>query len=266
MGSLRTDGIRLAYLRADLRPHLLPLLTRVGKTITPLPDSAAEALPDEVLAVIHKYRDMVAKGVCPRVYEKFREYHPLAGQCRGLAVGLAREVDAVLGGNRARVVGGWFRHTGKDYYFPTDYVSYPPRDLVQEGERWSEHWWVELDGYYLDVSADQFFPSDVGEQEAHQVVVSPKSEGKYHPYRRRPVHPSKPLSPKLEILAEKIVSMKQSRRWDADRAETWLRINAKKYGLDDAEVADLAATLRHESSRVDMTQVESVRDWLREVA
>ena len=267
--TLRAKTIRLAHAKPELRPHLLAI---VAAEDVEIPRALANKLPDEAIQAIQAYRDIAAQGACPRVYKKYEEMHPLAGRCRGISVGLADALNKAVGRNTARVVGGWFKNADRDYYYPKgDWVNYPPQGLSKPGEQWEEHWWVEMAGFYIDVSSDQFFPTDIGKQEAHKIVIVPKSTESYYPYRRRPLRQSKPLPPALEAFAAKIVSMKQAKGWSFSKRdkhnlykiEMWL---AKSKYLNEEQTADLLAVMRHEDVEADMTKLDDVRALLQEIA
>lgn len=239
---------------------------------------AAAPTSDVILDVVRDFRrDVLSKVTCsvPSVFRPFDGlHHPLSGNCRDAATALADRIDMAVGEPVSRVVGGWFRKADQDYYYPSDWITPTPRELVEPGEYWKEHWWVEAEGIYYDVTADQFFPSNPERQAEHAVVVTPKGSGMYHPYRRRPLGKVRRLTPALEQLANKVVSLRTAQGWGFGkgagyskswRAEEWFQKQGPRYGLSPEQLSDLAAVMRHESTTVDFTDIASVRQLLMEI-
>lgn len=228
--------------------------------------------PVAAVAQLHALRDDIEQrhDCAPCVTTR----HALADTCRGYAVSLARQIDKDAGKPTARVVGGWFRRVGAGYSGGGLWQQ-PDHVLRAPGERWLEHWWVEVDGYYLDVTADQFFPRDPAAQEAHSRVAVPKGAGLYFPARRRPLGSRESLPANLEALAVKLCSMTTAqKRWgfrrgrgftDSYKVAAWLVKYGPKWGLTGWALYDALATLNHESVAVDFHDIESVRAVLREV-
>ena len=163
------------------------------------------------------------------------------------------------------MVGGWFRGA-KDYYYPVEGMrTSPPPGLRKPGESWQEHWWVEVLGWFVDVSADQFFPTDPEKQKEHEIIITPANFDRYYPYRRRPLNRNVRLPPSFERLANKILSLKRAAGWDRYRAMTWFQKYGPKYGLTEEQIVNLGATLKHERVAVDFTDADQVRSLLSEV-
>jgi hypothetical protein len=230
-------------------------------------------LPEPIMKAIQNYSRAAAdKCGIPREYDywKDRSMHPHAGQCRGSASGLARAIDDAAGKKVSRMVGGWFRSASDDYYYPSHgWRTYPPSELRKPGENWEEHWWVEVMGWYVDVTANQFFPKDVAKQKAHELVITPADMEKYYPHRRRALNRQQQLSPSLEKLAKRLSTLKKARKWQADQdgpyeAAEWLQKNGPKYGLTNVQVTNIAATLRHEDVAIDFSDIQQVRNLIGE--
>jgi len=239
------------------------LLEEQSDDLAPLPDSIMRAIKN------YSKKSTDSCGI-PQEYDywKDRKMHPHAGQCRGSARGLAQAIDDAAGEKVSRMVGGWFRSAGDDYYYPRHgYQTYPPRNITKPGENWEEHWWVEVMGWYVDVTANQFFPKNVAKQKEHELVITPANFEKYYPHRRRPLKKSKELSSDMEKLAKRITSLKKARRWgdNAYAAGEWLEKQGQKFGLTYTQAVNLAAMLRHEKVNIDFSDIEQVRDLIREV-
>ena len=206
----------------------------------------------------------------PQVYDFWEtgKTHPNAGQCRWTAESLAKVIDQAAGKKVARMIGGWFRTASEDYYYPQAGIQTPPpRNKRKPGEKWEEHWWVEVMGWYVDATANQFFPKDIQKQKEYELVITPASLEKYYPNRRRQLKSNKELPPGLEKLAKTITKLKKSRKWHMypDEALNWLEKNAKKYGLSQLRTINLVASLNHEKFDTDFTNIDQVRDLLRDL-
>ena len=247
-------------------------IIREALELEKMPNTNPSPLSEEILQAIKDYRGRSATCGAPRIYtrDRFnRDYHPHAGACRGYSRGLALAIDKAAGKKIARMIGGWFRSAGTKYYYPSNgSIAFPPQDIEQKsGEKWEEHWWVEVNDWYVDVSADQFFPSDLQKQKEHAVVITPANFEKYYPHRRRPLNRQIDIPENLEMLIKKIVSMKQSQRWghDHDLAIRWLKKMGTRYGFTDQQITNLTATLRHERVHVDFKDIAQLRNLFGEV-
>lgn len=203
-----------------------------------------------------------------------REYHPLAGGCRGIATTLAHKLSQA--GIQARAIGGWFQQPGSGMHYPESYMAIGPTLPSGKTISGKQHWWVEAEGYYVDISADQFFPDDPKRQIANRVMIMPKeaSEESHWPHRRRPLYRNVPLPENLEQMAQAIVSSTRPNLAGLDisgekgknRFMQWITTwGKKKFGLSDRDVYELNATIVHEDIDTNLGSIAQVRRLLGEI-
>lgn len=199
--------------------------------------------PEEMERLVGAGYDRTTKAV--------RGEHPTAFTCIGVAHGLAEFLKEK--GFRARVVAGWYGRVGK---------GYPPEEIRLDSPSppggafgWSnsrQHWWVEADGFYVDLTSAQFHPLSPHDQ--RRVVVRDKStafgDGEYAPVRRLPLGRRAKLPEGIVRMIDRIVSLKKFARGrsgnnnDRNDLYEWIKKNASKYGLEERRLDDLATSMR----------------------
>lgn len=175
--------------------------------------------------------------------------HPTAFTCASVADGLVNFLRDR--GFKARKVAGWYGKAEKGYHTgiqPSLDSASPPRGF---GTNPQEHWWVEAEGYYVDLTSAQFHPLSPKDQ--RDMVIRDKHDafvhGDYMPVRRFPLGRSVPLPPNVSRMVDKIISLKKfakghsSSYSDRDGLAEWIRRNASKFALASARVDDIVAAL-----------------------
>lgn len=177
--------------------------------------------------------------------------HPTAFKCIGVAHGLADFLKEK--GFRARVVAGWYGRVGKGYppeEIRLDSPSPPGGAFSRTNSR--QHWWVEADGFYVDLTSAQFHP--LSPQDQRRAVVRDKStafgDGEYALSRRLPLGRRAKLPPGVVKMIDKIASMKKfmygrsGNYKDRGDLSEWIKKNASKYGLEETRLDDLFMSMR----------------------
>lgn len=177
------------------------------------------------------------------------KHHPTAFKCAGVAedlVGFLRER-----GFKARKVAGWYGRAERGYHTgisPNLDSASPPRGF---GSNPQEHWWVEAEGHYIDLTSAQFHPltpkdqRDLVMRDKHDAFV----QGDYMPVRRFPLGRSVPLPPNVSRMVDKIMSLKKFAKGhssiysDRESLAEWIRRNAPKFALSTSRVDDTVAAL-----------------------
>lgn len=175
--------------------------------------------------------------------------HPTAFTCSSVADGLVNFLRDR--GFRARKVAGWYGRAEKGYHTgaqPSLDSASPPRGF---GTNPQEHWWVEAEGHYVDLTSAQFHPLSPKDQ--RDIVIRDKHnafvQGDYMPVRRFPMDRSVPLPSNVSRMVDKITSLKKfsdghsSNHSDRDGLAEWIRRNAPKFALASARVDDIVAAL-----------------------
>jgi hypothetical protein len=177
------------------------------------------------------------------------KHHPTAFRCAGVAEDLARFLREK--GFRARKVAGWYGNAEPGYHTgisPSLDSASPPRDF---GKNPQEHWWVEAEGRYIDLTSAQFHPlrpkdqKDVVIRDKHDAFV----QGDYMPVRRFPLGRSVPLPPNASRMVDKILSLKKfakghsSNRSDRDNLAEWILRNAPRFTFSASRAADVVSAL-----------------------
>lgn len=179
--------------------------------------------------------------------------HPTAFTCASVADGLV--VFLRKKGLRARKVAGWYGKAERGYHSgdsPSLDSASPPRGF---GTNPQEHWWVEAEGYYVDLTSAQFHPLSPKDQggmvmrDKHDAFV----RGDYMPVRRFPLGRPVPLPPNVMRMVDKIISLKKfasghsSSHSERESLADWIRRNAPKFSLSASRVDDVVASLHGHS-------------------
>jgi len=179
------------------------------------------------------------------------KHHPLSFTCANVAEGLVDFLKKK--GFKARKVAGWYGNAEPGYYagysVGLDDPS-PPRGLGMKNPQ--QHWWVEAEGKYIDITSAQFHPTSPKDQadlvirDKHDAFVS----GDYAPVRRFPLGRSVPLPPNAQRMVDKILSLKKfskghsSNHGDSHELAEWIAKNAERYAVSIARVHDIVAALK----------------------
>lgn len=181
-----------------------------------------------------------------------RGNHPTAFKCIGVAHDLAGFLKGK--GLKARVVAGWYGKTGKGYPHEEIRLDSPsaPGGFKSSNYGARQHWWVEVEGFYVDLTSAQFHP--LSPQDQRDLVIRSKSgafeDGEYAPVRRLPLGRRVRLPSGVLKMIDKIASLKKfmygrsGDSWDRQRLEEWIRKNAAKYGMDTARLEDLFMSMQ----------------------
>lgn len=200
--------------------------------------------PEEMERLVGQGYDRTTKAV--------RGNHPTAFKCIGVAHDLARFLKDK--GFKARVVTGWYGKTGKGYPHEEIRLDSPsaPGGFKYSGRGARQHWWVEAEGFYVDLTSAQFHP--LSPQDQRDMVIRSKrgafEDGEYAPVRRLPLGRRVRLPAGILKMIDKIASLKKFMRgrsgnsWDLQRLEEWIRKNASKYGLDASRLEDLFMSMQ----------------------
>lgn len=185
-----------------------------------------------------------------RTIRAVRGDHPTAFRCVGVAHGLAKFLNEK--GIKARVVAGWYGKAGIGTHSDEIRLDSPWSPEGFKGERPRQHWWVEADGFYVDLTSSQFHPLSPRDQ--RDLVIRDKStafdDGEYAPVRRLPLGRSVKLPDGIVKMVDKIISLKKFARgrsgsWqDRDELQNWIRKNATRYGLDAGRMNDLFLSMQ----------------------
>lgn len=191
--------------------------------------------------------------------------HPTAFRCIGVAHGLAKFLNEK--GFRARVVAGWYGKAGRGSHSDQIRLDSPSAPEGFKGERPRQHWWVEADGFYVDLTSAQFHPLSPRDQ--RDLVIRDKStafdDGEYAPVRRLPLGRRAKLPDAIVRMVDKIVSLKKfangrSGSWqDREELQNWIRKNSARYGLEPRRMDDLFLSMQghdfHFADRVSMVKM-----------
>lgn len=128
-----------------------------------------ESKEDQLSKIVWQFRHEMEE------YEDWSE-HPscFTGQCMTYAKDLAKLL-VKNGFPTARALSGYYNDAEEEY---VDFVFWVKPEYIdddQRGGRWT-HWWVEVDGLIVDVTADQFHPS---ERQNYRVVITNKGDPAY---------------------------------------------------------------------------------------
>lgn len=181
------------------------------------------------------------------------KHHPTAFKCAGVAENLVQFLRDR--GFKARKVAGWYGNAERGYHTgisPGLDSASPPRGF---GSNPQEHWWVEADGLYVDLTSAQFHPLSPKDQ--RDIVIRDKHDafvqGDYMPVRRFTLGRSVPLPPNVARMVDKIMSLKKfakghsSSHSDRDSLAEWIRRNAPKFAMTTSRVDDIVAALNAQS-------------------
>lgn len=181
------------------------------------------------------------------------KHHPMSFTCSNVADGLAKFLRER--GFKARKVAGWYGNAESGYhagYSPGLDDPTPPRGVAKNPQ---QHWWVEAEGYYIDLTSAQFHPTSPENQK--ELVVRDKHnafvDGSYIPVRRFPLGRSVPLPPNVQKMVDRILSLKKfsaghsANPDDNQSLADWIERNAKKYTMSLARVHDVVAALKGHS-------------------
>lgn len=177
--------------------------------------------------------------------------HPNHSMCSNASYSLAKKLrDA---GFNARVIAGYYLHAGQGYYVEPSMTASSFRIDVPEAEgsfSAEEHWWVECNGLYIDVTADQFHPYDPQKQEENRIIVGKKEDlvmKSHYPIRREFLGTNGTMTPELDVLAEKMnvkLAKKKLDSYGIYGIKHWVK---KAKGLTPQQVIDLNAQIKTET-------------------
>lgn len=181
------------------------------------------------------------------------KHHPMSFTCANVAEGLAKFLRER--GFKARKVAGWYGNAESGYhagYSPGLDDPSPPRGVAKNPQ---QHWWVEAEGYYIDLTSAQFHPTSPEDQK--DLVVRSKHnafvDGSYIPVRRFPLGRAVRLPPNAQKMVEKILSLKKfsaghsANPSDNQNLADWIESNAVKYTMSLARVHDIVSALKAHS-------------------
>jgi hypothetical protein len=178
------------------------------------------------------------------------KHHPASFTCANVADGLASFLRDR--GFKARKVAGWYGNAERSYHTgisPGLDSASRPRGF---GKNPQEHWWVEADGQYIDITSAQFHPLSPNNQtelvirDKHDAFVS----GDYMPVRRFPLGRRVSLPPNASKMIDRILSLKKFKDGhsanpsDNDRLAEWIEKNAPRFSLSLSRAHDLISALR----------------------
>lgn len=180
------------------------------------------------------------------------KHHPLSFTCVSAAEGLAEFLRDK--GFRARKVAGWYGKPEAGYmtgHSPSLYDT-APSPPTGFGRNAQQHWWVEVDGYVVDITSAQFHPTTPADQQS--LVIRDKAEamtdGSYSAVRRFPLGRAVRLPPNVTRMIDKIVSMKKfaskhsSNPNDNWELSEWIMKNGEKFSMSLARTQDIVAALK----------------------
>jgi hypothetical protein len=178
------------------------------------------------------------------------KHHPMSFTCASAAEGLVKFLREK--GFNARKVSGWYGHAEDGYSAGYDIRlddPTPPRSYGMTNPQ--QHWWVEAEGMYIDITSAQFHPTRPNNQK--DLVIRDKHDafasGDYAPVRRFPLGRSVRLPPNIQKMVDKILSLKKfatghsSKPGDAYELSEWIKRNSKRYGLSESRLHDIVAAL-----------------------
>lgn len=176
------------------------------------------------------------------------KHHPQSFTCVNVADGLAKFLREK--GFKARKVAGWYGNAEPGYWTGHSASfdqSSPPRGMRNA----QEHWWVEAEGYYIDITSAQFHP--MSPQDQKELKIADKygafDDMSYIPASRFPLGRSVPLPDNAKRMVDKIVSMKSFRAGhstdpgDNHKLGEWILKNAVKYGIATTRAMDIVHSL-----------------------
>lgn len=179
------------------------------------------------------------------------KHHPMSFTCVNAAEGLAKFLREK--GFKARKVAGWYGSPEAGYnagYSPSMDSAWPPQNHGMKSPQ--QHWWVEAEGHYIDITSAQFHPTSPDEQK--ELVIRDKHDAfvsrDYLPVRRFPLGRAVPLPPNIQRMVDKITSLKKfaqshsSNPNESHELSEWIERNAKKYGLSESRLHDVIAALK----------------------
>lgn len=185
-------------------------------------------------------------------FEVKKGNHPTFLTCRNEAAGLAKYLKDL--GFKSRVVAGWYGHADRDYSTgksPGLDDAWAPEGF---GTSPQEHWWVEAEGYYIDLASSQFHPRNPSKQQSF--ILENKQDAvknqDYLPVRRFPLGRAVPLPDGANKMVQQIASIKKfqtgnsSNRNDMYYLCEWISKYAEKYGLTEQQTSDIIASLKAE--------------------
>lgn len=178
------------------------------------------------------------------------KHHPASFTCSLAAEGLVKFLREK--GFKARKVAGWYGNAEKGYHTGISHglnSTSPPRGF---GTNPQEHWWVEAEGYYIDLTSAQFHPRSPRDQKSLSIRDKHDAflQGDYMPVRRFPLGRSVQLPPNVMRMVDKIISLKKfskghsSNYSDSKSLEEWIKKNAPRYALSESRVEDIISALR----------------------
>lgn len=176
-------------------------------------------------------------------------HHPSSFKCKATSASLAGYLARK--GYKARLVAGWYGNAEPGYYTgqsPSLSDTMRPDGF---GTNPQEHWWVEAEGYYIDVTSDQFHPRTPTNQVGLVIKEKPEAikSGEYLPVRRFPLGRAVKLPDGAQQMVNKIVSLKAFRTGHSTDANDnyklceWIKNNGSRYGLTENQVFDISTTL-----------------------
>ena len=179
--------------------------------------------------------------------------HPSFLTCKSAASSLAEYLKKL--GFKARIIAGWYGHADKDYSTGKSPGLYDAMAPSGFGTNPEEHWWVEAEGYYIDVASGQFHPRNPSKQSAY--ILKDKQEAikdqDYYPVRRFPLGRAVPLPDGAAKMVQQIASMKKfqagksSNRTDLYSLCEWISKSSGKYGITEEQASDIVTSLMSET-------------------
>lgn len=178
------------------------------------------------------------------------KHHPASFTCANVAEGLV--VFLRKKGFKARKVAGWYGNAEPEYYAGYAIGLDDPSPPKGFGSNPQQHWWVEVDDYYIDITSSQFHPKRPDNQV--DLVIKNKNDamnsGEYMPVRRFPLGRNVRLPSNVQAMANKILSLKKfahghsSNHSDNRNLSDWIEKNAHKYEMPLSKIQDIIASLK----------------------
>jgi hypothetical protein len=119
-----------------------------------------------LLALVNQYRSEI---------EAYADWSEDKSCFTGMCSTYAKELAGILRDNGfadAIAVSGYYNDVDDEYL---DFVNTNDDELSNWDNKW-KHWWVRLGDIIIDVTADQFHPS---ERDAYRVVITNTNDSKY---------------------------------------------------------------------------------------